>query len=469
MRYIFLSLIASLASAEKLDLSMLRRMSEQIRGEDDRLIRHSPSESTVRARNEICPFNLSFLVEIVSSNDNLGVRGAAAEVLHLCATQNAANKMDIGAVENGRIFDGIKELIHAGMEQFRFMDELARDDMDKNMDKIMRIGNEAGNVIAQASEAVWSLSDNNEINQKGFFKAGVVEELMNSIINCPVFFDSDGFCSAPNMWSLAALQNLASSHCDSESGYCDWQRNDHTRNLSLPSGVKQVNTIDQNIRSTIMDQIKDKGEKSFGKLMNYMVCGGPVNSPNDETYSWPGLAKYPHSMSHPEIIPWAAVGLLMNLAIDDSTRRYFSEQTEENGELFMCLCDIYRNTPDWLEENKATIAAYRLGWDDYCPDIHYRCTDKEGWAESETGKTCSDYESERLCASMGMKLGQGIPAHEACCVCGGGTETESNGKLSAGAMRDFQRIMESPQASGYGGNNQNCGRYTTVASKFELH
>ena len=220
--------------------------------------------------------------------------------------------------------------------------------------------------------------------------------------------------------------------------------------------MKQVNTIDKDIRSSIMDQVREEDETGFRKLLIYAICGGPVNSPSDETYSWPGKAKYPHSMAHPEIIPWAAVGLLMNLAIDDSTRRFFSEQTEDNAELFMCLCDVHKNSADTLEINTSTTAAYRLGWDDYCPDIHDRCTDEEGWTETETGKTCSDYESERLCASMGMKLdNNGVAANLACCVCGGGTEIESSGKLSTGEMKDFQRIMESYQGNNDASNSQN--------------
>lgn len=457
MRVLLSTFIASMASAEILDSWKLHDMSNQLRGDDNRLIRPKPSVTTAKAQNELCPFVISSLVETVSSSAGLEVRGAAAEVLHLCITNNVANRMDIGIAENGKIFKGIKDLIHSGMEQMGSVDALAENDMDRNMEKIIAMGNEAGNAIAQASETIWILSYNNENNQKEFFEAGVVEELIDSIKNCPVYFGNDGFCSAPNMWSLAALQNLAASYCDSESGYCDWQRNVETGTLSLPRGVKQINTVDKDIRSNIMEKIKDEDERSFGKLLNYMVCGGPVNSPKDDTYSWPGEATYPHSMSHPEIVPWAASGLIKNLVIDDSTRRYFSEQTDDNGQLFMCLCDTSKNSPDWLEEKKATAATYRMGWNEYCPDIHDFCADKEGWTESETGKTCSDYESERLCASMGMNWGRGIPANEACCVCGGGTRTESKAKISAGEMRDFQRLMESYPGNNNNAGNPNCG------------
>lgn len=453
MRAFVLPLVVSIASAEILGSSKLKDLSKQLRGDNESLVRPNPSEVTAKAQKDICPFVISSLVETVRSSEILSVRADAAEVLHLCTTRNAANRMDIGLADNGQIFESLKDVIHSGMKAIKSIEKM---NPESDLDHIIAIGSEAGNAIAHASESIWILSYNNEHNQKGFFEAGIVEELIDSIKYCPVFFDRDGFCSAANMWSFAALQNLAASYCDTETGYCDWQRNDETRALTLPKGVKKMSTVDKEIRSKIMDQIKEKDARSFRNLLNYFICGGPVNSPHDETYSWPGRATYPNSISHPEIVPWAAIGLLKSLVIDESTRRYLSEKNEENGELFMCLCDVFKNTPDWLEENKATIATYRMGWDDYCPDVHDRCVDKEGWVESETGKTCSDYESERLCADMGMKLGGGIPANEACCVCGGGTQIESQGKMTTGTMRDFQRILQT--GGDNGGKNQNCGK-----------
>ena len=129
-----------------------------------------------------------------------------------------------------------------------------------------------------------------------------------------------------------------------------------------------------------------------------------------------------------------------------------------DGQLFVCVCDVFKNSPDSLEGKKASVATYRMAWEDYCPGVNDRCDDKEGWVESKTGKTCSDIESEKLCATMGINLGRdNTPANEACCVCGGGTPKNSaGGKLSAGAFSDFQRIMESTPGSKKS-RNQNCG------------
>lgn len=454
--FLLLSLATSLASAKVLESLTLQEMSKELRGKDNRLVRPFPEKTTTKVQNDMCPFVIHSLVETVSASEKLKDRGDAAEVLHLCTTHNPANRADIGTAEKGQIFNGIKDLIHTAMATLNAIEAMSE---EEDEDKIEAIRIEVGKAIAQASEAVWILSYNNEQNQIGFFKAGVVDELIMSLKNLPVFFSNDGPFSATNMWSLAALQNLAASYCDSESGYCDWQRNDETRELYLPKGIKTTTTIDKDIRTQIMDNIKEKDELSFGKLLVYMLCNGPVNSPHDETYSWPGRASYPHSTTHPEVVPWAAAGLFKSLVIDESTRRYFSQQNDDNGQLFICLCSMYKNTPDWLEENKATIATYRMGWEDYCPSPNDHCNDKEGWAESETGKTCSDYESEKLCAAMGMNLGRGIPANKACCVCGGGTPDHSKaGRLSPRAFQDFQRIMESSIGSD-NNNNPSCGSF----------
>lgn len=173
-----------------------------------------------------------------------------------------------------------------------------------------------------------------------------------------------------------------------------------------------------------------------------------MNSPHDETYSWPSKAKDIHSEHHPEIVPWAAAGLIKNLAIDKDIRKKLGEQTIENGYLFKCLCEIYRDTPDPYEEDKAFTALYRLSWDSHCPNIQDTCTDTKGWAEAETGKSCLDIQNEKLCATMGENRGKGtsLKANEACCACGGGIpkskDEVENAKMKNKIADDFSKILE---------------------------
>jgi hypothetical protein len=179
-------------------------------------------------------------------------------------------------------------------------------------------------------------------------------------------------------------------------------------------------------------------------LLNHLVCGGPVTAPHDEKYSWPTLAEDFQSREHPEIIPWAAAGLFKNLVIDPNVRSMFREETDQNSRLLYCLCEIYQDSPDAYEEEKAFTALYRLSWDSRCPNYHDYCDDLEGWTEAETGKTCWDLQNGKLCATMGETLGldTGIKANDACCACGGGTAKSEDEVQKVEAAEEFTRILE---------------------------
>lgn len=237
---------------EVLELTKLQEMHKDLRGGDDRLIRPHPTEETAAAQKETCPFAISFLVETVRSSDVIKVRGEAAEVLALCTTNNPANRADIGLVNDGQVFDAISDLVSSGMalwESTRIDGKLRRSDV---VGEEIRVG--VAKAIAQAAEAVWILSYNNEHNQRGFFNAGIVEELMTTIKACPVSFNRDGICSETVMWSLAALQNLAASYCDSEDGTCNWEVSVR-RDLKLPKGVKSVTKVGQDVRTKMLEYL----------------------------------------------------------------------------------------------------------------------------------------------------------------------------------------------------------------------
>ena len=124
---------------------------------------------------------------------------------------------------------------------------------------------------------------------------------------------------------------------------------------------------------------------------------------------------------------------------------------------------MYKNTPDTIELDMATSAVQRMNWDAHCPSVYDRCKDKvPNWTENITKKSCSDYETERLCATqMGGKIGtNGLTASEGCCVCGGGIR-EGGGGGGGGSCggggggdsksREFQqfiRMMEHTPSSG---------------------
>lgn len=244
----------SLASAKVLELTALEELHKELRGGDDRLIRPSPTKETAEAQTELCPFMISSLVETVKSSTDIKVRGEAAEVLALCTTENPANRADVGLANNGEVFEAISDLFKSGRTIW---------DSTKGADGKMRLSDKVGErkrgkvtkAFAQAAEAIWILSYNNENNQKGFFNAGIVDVLMGTIKFCPVSFSRDGVCSEAVMWMLAALQNLAASYCDSDNGSCEWEVTER-RALVLPKGVKTVTKVDQQIRAKMLEFLK---------------------------------------------------------------------------------------------------------------------------------------------------------------------------------------------------------------------
>jgi hypothetical protein len=259
------------ASAKVLELTAVQELHKELRGGDDRLIRPSPTKETAAAQTETCPFMISSLVETVKSGANISVRGEAAEVLALCTTENPANRADIGLTNKGQVFDSITDLFKSGNATW---------ESTRGPDGRMRVSDTEGEKIragvtkafAQAAEAIWILSYNNENNQKGFFNAGTVEVLMGTIKMCPVNFNRDGVCSEAVMWMLAALQNLAASYCDTADGTCEWEVTEK-RQLVLPKGVKKVTKIDEQIRAKMLE------------LLNVSVCCGKpcVEFHNDST------------------------------------------------------------------------------------------------------------------------------------------------------------------------------------------
>jgi hypothetical protein len=241
-----------LVSAKVLELTDLKEVHKKLRAGDIRLIRPSPTAETAAAQRKTCPSMIPSLVETVRSSSDMKARGEAAEVLALCTTDNPTNRAEIGTANKGQVFDAVSDLFNSSMALWNStkIDGKLKSS-DRKGEKI-RAG--VAKVLAQAAEAVWILSYNNERNQEGFFDAGMVDLLMMTIKACPVYFSRDGACSETVMWALAALQNLAASYCDSEDGTCDWQVSEKL-DLKLPEGVKSVTKVDEKVRAKMFEYL----------------------------------------------------------------------------------------------------------------------------------------------------------------------------------------------------------------------
>ena len=262
----------------------------------------------------------------------------------------------------------MQELIATGMD-------LVSDSQTSEHDK--RTALEA---IAEAGEAIWILSFNNEENHRGFLTSKTLDALVHVVNNCdvPNRFEP-AICSKAVMWSLAALQNLAASYCHTDWGGCDWEW-DNNGELVLSDQVK--NEVGAQARAKLMAYLESS---DLSNTLNHLVCIGPVDQPHGPEHAWPSLSEIPDKAQDlPSLIPWAAAGLIKNLALSFHTRTFW----KENHSMFKCLCHLSKSSPDWLEELKATSALYNLGWENTCPKFHVGCNDLPHWQYLEGDGDC---------------------------------------------------------------------------------
>lgn len=398
-----LILLAEAASGQMLDVETLTNMKTRLAEHDHRLVRFSTlSEETKELQDDVCPIALPHVYESLESGD-IAHAGLAAEVLQLCTTDNPRNRSTIG--RTGYVHKRLNSLINDGITIYHDEQKSAKEKR------------EATHAVAKGAEAVWILSYNDEYNADMFVDAGLVHSLMSVLKVCLVDFEDEGsMCSDTVMWSLAALQNLAATYCNSNSGSCDWDWHGDDLIISHEHPAKSDNALAR--RKVIISQVK---ALNMAELLTHFVCGGPVHKPNSDTHPWPGKSEDPVAHGHiPTIIPWAAAGFIKNLALDPKLR----DAWYHNDEMLYCLCEMSWS-PDWMEESKANAALHHLGWDDYCPAIHDGCADYPDWEEKSHNMTCHEYEEERYCAEHGSLTDKkGTTAHEACCVCGGGESDE---------------------------------------------
>ena len=438
------------AEVETFDLQMLTKWNGQLRSGDKRLMRASPSDETSAKQLKICPPIIAGLVETLNADEGMELRAAAAHTLHLCTTNNPGNRAAIGNIgfpnatsanetasetnadstassyatgEGGaqtppqmpyrhhkdspynNVHRGLAMLIADGITVYN-------NETSTNARRI-----EATNAIAEASQAIWILAYNNVHNHEAFIVVGAVEALLSVVMSCRVDFDAeedeDSLCSQAVMWSLAALQNLAATYCDTDDGLCEWGWNDENKMVLFDT--YPVGGAGAEVRRRLLHQLKSS---SFGRVLISFLFQGPVDQPHSEDYPWPSLSVHDLHRHRPSIIPWAAAGLIKNMALDDGVRAHFNG----NQALLSSLCAMSLTSPDSLEESKSTDALYNLGRLGFkCSDPTEDCTDISGWAESKGGMNCTQYEEERWCAEYGMLTdSNGVSANEACCFCWGG-------------------------------------------------
>jgi len=393
----FCSLEKSLALASRYE-----NVSDNVQyllADDRRLIRYDAADETAsRQRTQACDVGLieafNVLAEFSSSATHEKV--VAAQLITLCSTDNPVNRAKLHTKGSEKLYEGLVSMLKLPLENVD----------DKT----------AQRAAAVAGEVIWITSFNNELNQKGFHKAGAVRALSNLILS-PSCKDT---CHYALMWSAAAMANLAADYCHTDTGHChyDWEIDDDEI-LYLGTIEESPTAMDnENIRVQI---IKTSGVVS--RLID-LACSGPVKEKHQHSkYPWPTRSQINLDEDFKSIIPWAATGALRNLILSP-------EYPDSIAIDVICFCDFIMS-PDWLEYEKAEDSLYRLGLsaEEHCPmPYDETCADVDGWISSD-GNNCINYETDALCIEHGdaFDKDRSINANNACCICGGGIIEEDVG------------------------------------------
>jgi hypothetical protein len=310
-------------------------------------------------------------------------------------------------------------------------------------------------VASAAAHVIYIASFANKANHFGFFRAGAVSALVDTVLRYddgsrrPVDGGADATASADSaavpseaapgmvvradqaMWALAALQNLAASYCDTENdGRCYWRWGGHAdgssafHTLSVEEDSLPVTSEGTSMRLTTLK------EPRLVPHLVHLTCDLSVLQGGEmtDTNPFPGdNARVGRDENSSNLVSWAAAGALKNLGLDPEGRR---QMKDLESVLLPCLCRIARRSGDWLERNKAEglLGHLRYGgnpcwWSrDEVEDEENRvleCIDAN-YADGE-GYHCGDYghASEDECRAPDA-IHKSLLASEACCGCGGG-------------------------------------------------
>mmetsp|Transcript_29832 Transcript_29832/g.45471 ORF Transcript_29832/g.45471 Transcript_29832/m.45471 type:complete len:420 (-) Transcript_29832:87-1346(-) len=355
--------------------SELENLIQELRGDDLRLVRWSATKYTKKRQNGICDESLPQALRTIASSSSTFDQELACVFATFCITDNPEQRARLGDDD----YVAIVKLVYST----------------------------DSHASAMASHLIYIASFSNQSNHQGFFQAGATLKLAN------VVKDKDSSKLAI-MWAAAALQNLAASYCSKFKGRCIWDWEGNT-DLSIKPKDNVVISDGSSIRKDLLN------DSDLVNTLKKLACQGPVRG--DMTDENPYVGKnaiiggaYDES---PNIVSWAATGVLKNLALEPTARILIGD-----GETLKCICRL-AHSPDWLEENKGKGALHYLRPSDPCwfQDDDYEngelCVDD--LFLDQKGYTCTDYGSatDQECWITNK---YGVSAREACCACQGRSE-----------------------------------------------
>ena len=405
-------------------------------GTDTRLIRVDATKHTALKQTEFCPSALPIAMNAIlnyanpdptrpiydttstkskdaTRNLEIKVLASAMEVCTLCITNHPTNRHIFSEGQN------IEQsyTIHASVVALLRIPELA----------------------AKAGHLIWIATYSNSKNHFHFIAADVIQALSTVVLSVPYPIPTDS--SQPSgvalsvMWAAAALQNLAASYCDAD-GTCGWEWFKHEHNDEERNEFEYVFELTEDSGNIIVDATEVRQAIASNTALIYRLlqwsCHGPVSGSMTMDNPFPGrnAIAIPEHESSMNIVPWAALGALSNVAIDPTVK---GQLLEHYGDTMPCFCYMSQS-PDWLEAVKGQYVLQHLRHDkEPCWfDIH----DKGEDAEPEHvlcvdrvftdigGNTCTDYSdpatlTEEDCATPDI-ADETLLASTTCCLCHGG-------------------------------------------------
>lgn len=401
-------------------------------GTDTRLIRVDATKHTAEIQTEFCPSALPIAMNAILNYANpdpskpifdpssnyttkdmeIKVLASAMEVCTLCITNNPTNRNIFSEGQN------IEQSynIHTSIVALLRIPELA----------------------ARAGHLIWIATYSNAKNHFHFIAADAIYALSTIITNIPYPIPAD--ITPPGaalsvMWAAAALQNLAASYCDAD-GTCGWEWFKHEHEDEEKNEFEYVFELTPDSGNLIVDATEVRKAIASNTPLIYRLlqwsCHGPVSGSMTMDNPFPGgnAISIPEHESSMNIVPWAALGALSNIAIDPAVK---VELLEYYGETMPCFCHMAQS-PDWLEAVKGQYVIQHLRHDkDPCwfdihgsgegaEQEHVLCVDRV--FTDIGGNTCSDYSdpsklSEEDCATPDID-NETILASSTCCMCHGG-------------------------------------------------
>lgn len=392
-----LLIIVTFLSTTEAAMDMTKAVVDLTAG-DPRLVRYDATEGTTAKQIELCDSVMPEAIQILSNNKKKNdMMIPSIQALVLCITDVPKNRETFANAKG----------IHNTL--LKHLETAVKQSDDRT--------------IASIGNLIWISTYGNAKNHQGF--APAVKPLAQAFL-------LQNIQPVARMWTAAALQNLAASYChnpeDPDDPGCYWDyQNDTDEHVSINKEESGDMFIDAT--SVRLAMLKTPG---LVDALSEWACKGPFSGHATEENPSAALnavvasamldPALPKHEDHENIVPWAAIGALKNLALLKDAKSALAPHEA-------CFCRLSQSY-DWLEHTKSSdlLGFIRpsfpcwFNWDpeDVEPKDVPLCVDHM-FRDAE-GNTCFDYDysaTTEECTTVDAKRSD-VTANDACCGCGGG-------------------------------------------------